>query len=345
MRYVYQRHTSTKVDIPDVARKETEYVFLYEIVSRIEKCLIPHSMVINFNQTLFKIFMCGKRTLTKTNSSTVTIAATAGKRSIARTFSITLSGEFLPMQLIYWEKSLSRYKFREGFSLSANEKRFSNRVEVAKFLDKIIVPDVKKETESKSSSSDQKALVIFDVFKGQMTNEVLKILAKNLILITTVQANTTKYYQALDLTASRYATKFLAKHFSEWCTAQISKELEDGKALEEVEVKLRLSVLQPLHAEWLMSLYNKFTSSESKKIINGEWRTCRIIDEIKIYLSKLPLLDLFQDIDPMVQGKLEILSPSIGKSFSPLLHGSRNECIVNDFDGGEDDNDDELAKR
>ena len=37
MEYVGRRHTSTKVDIPDVARKEIEYVFLYKTVSKIEK--------------------------------------------------------------------------------------------------------------------------------------------------------------------------------------------------------------------------------------------------------------------------------------------------------------------
>ena len=77
--------------------------------------------------------------------------------------------------------------------------------------------------------------------------------------------------------------------------------LEDGKALEEIDVKLCLPVLKPLHAEWLMSLYNKLTSSESSKIIRGGWQASRIIDAMKISSSKVPLLDPFQNIDPMVQ--------------------------------------------
>ena len=66
-------------------------------------------------------------------------------------------------------QSLARCKFPEIFSLTVNGKHFSNRVEAAKFFDEIIVPYVKKERESKSWSSDQKALVTFYVFKGQMT--------------------------------------------------------------------------------------------------------------------------------------------------------------------------------
>ena len=84
---------------------------------------------------------------------TIAAAAAADKRSIASTFSIFLSGEFLAIQLIYGGKtieSLPRYKFPEGFSLSVNEKHFSNRMEAARFLDKIIVAYIKKKRENKS---------------------------------------------------------------------------------------------------------------------------------------------------------------------------------------------------
>ena len=139
-------------------------------------------------------------------------------------------------------QSLARCKFPEIFSLTVNGKHFSNRVEAAKFFDEIIVPYVKKERESKSWSSDQKALVSFYVFKGQMTKEALEILTKILILVTTVPASIIKYYQPLDLKVNGYEKRFLAKHFNEWYTARISKQLEDGKDLEEIKVIRPLSV-------------------------------------------------------------------------------------------------------
>ena len=90
-----------------------------------------------------------------------------------------------------------------------------------------------------------------------MVNEVLE----SCILVTTITANMTKYYQPLDLMVNEYAKKFLAKHFNEWNTAQISKQFKNGKALDEIDVKLRFSVIKHLDTEWLMSLYNEFTSS------------------------------------------------------------------------------------
>ena len=100
MGYVRRRHTSTKFDVLGVARKEIQYVFLNEIVSNIEKYSIPHAMVINFDQAPLKIVLCGKNSLAKKNSSTVTIAAAAAagdNRSVTASFSITLTREFLPM--------------------------------------------------------------------------------------------------------------------------------------------------------------------------------------------------------------------------------------------------------
>ena len=125
------------------------------------------------------------------------------KRSITATFSITLSGKFFPIQLIYGGKtsqSVLRYQFPQGFSLSVNEKHFSNTNEYIKLLNEIIVPYVKKERESKGLGEQQKALVIMDVFTWQMTSAIKEVLEENCILVTNVPANTTCFYQPLDLT-------------------------------------------------------------------------------------------------------------------------------------------------
>ena len=223
-------------------------------------------MVINLDQTPLKLVQCGNNTLAKKNSSSVTIAGSADKRSITATFSITLAGDFLPMQLIYGgktEKSLPRYQFPDGFSLSVNEKHFSN----TKLLKEIIVPYVKKERSSLGLESEQKALVIMDVFTGQMTTDVSNLFAENNILVTNVLPNMTRYYQPLDLTVNGSAKRFMAKKFNGWYSDQITQQLESG--LEEVDVKLCLSTLKPLHAGWIVDFYNYITSADGEKVTNN----------------------------------------------------------------------------
>ena len=82
MEFSRHRKTSIKVDLPESARKEIEYLFLYEIVSKVEKNVIPDSLIINFVQTPLKIIQCGNNNLARKNTKAVTI---------------TLSGKFLPI--------------------------------------------------------------------------------------------------------------------------------------------------------------------------------------------------------------------------------------------------------
>ena len=165
------------------------------------------------------------------------------------------------MQLIYGGKtlqSLPRYKFPDSFSLSVNETHYSNRKESVKLLEEIIIPYVEAERTSRQLYPNQKALVIMDVFTGQMTREVLDLLEDSNILVTNVPPNMTKFYQPLDLTVNGFVKRFMSRKFNGWYTDQVSKQMDNGVKLEDIDVKLRLSTLKPLHAGWLVDLYNHY---------------------------------------------------------------------------------------
>ena len=69
---------------------------------------------------------------------------------IIATFTITLDGDFLPLQLIYAGKTkicLPRAQFSSSFSLSFNLKHYSNEEELIKVLNDIVIPYVAKERE------------------------------------------------------------------------------------------------------------------------------------------------------------------------------------------------------
>ena len=46
---------------------------------------------------------------------------------------------------------------------------------------------------------------------------------------------------------------------------EVMKQLDSGKNMEEIEVKLLFSKLKPLHPSWLIELYNHFTSTAGKE--------------------------------------------------------------------------------
>ena len=110
-----------------------------------------------------------------------------------------------------------------------------------------------------------------DVFTGQMTSDVLNLLRDNNILVTNVPPNMTKFYQPLDLTVNGFAKRFMARKFNDWHTDQVSSQLDKGVPIAEIDIKLRLSLLKPLHADWITDLYNYMTSEAAKKIIESGW--------------------------------------------------------------------------
>ena len=129
--------------------------------------------IMNLDQTPLKYIPVSHHTLAKKGNKSVAIAGSSDKRSITGTFTITLDGKFLPLQLIYGGKtkqSLLRYKFPE-------ERDCLNK-------------------------PNQPALLILDVFRGQMTKDVTDLLLQNKIFFVKVPNNMTQLFQPLDLTAN-----------------------------------------------------------------------------------------------------------------------------------------------
>ena len=53
--------------------------------------------------------------------------------------------------------------------------------------------------------------------------------------------------------------------FTTWYSAEVQKQMESGNSTDETEVDLRLSVLKPLQATWLVSLDSHLTGSVAKR--------------------------------------------------------------------------------
>ena len=186
-------------------------------------------MILNFDQTPCKYVHVPTTTLAERNSKQVTIKGIDDKRAITATFTINLDGNFLGMQLIYGGKtnqSLPRYQFPKEFSLSVNLKHYSNEND-----------HLMRERE-RLNRPTQKALVIFGVFRGQITDKVLDYFKENNIATVFVPANMTGQLQPLDLAVNGYAKKYCKKKFNEWYMEQIMKQLDSGKPIHEIAVKL-----------------------------------------------------------------------------------------------------------
>ena len=101
MGFKNRMQTTGTVEISEGARKEADLLYLHYIVTIAKKYEIPHSLIMNLKQNPVKYIPAMNHTMAKQNSKSVSIAGSSDKRSITSTFTITLNGHFLPMQLIY----------------------------------------------------------------------------------------------------------------------------------------------------------------------------------------------------------------------------------------------------
>ena len=125
---------------------------------------------------------------------------------------------------------------------------------------------------------DQAALLIIDVFKGQMTSPILEVLLNNNILLQSVPANFTYLFQPLDVQEgpNGFVKRLMKKKITDWYASQITFAMEEGEELETIEVPLKLSNIKLLHVKWLMEMYNKMTSDKGRKLCLKGWEVSRI---------------------------------------------------------------------
>ena len=136
----------------------------------------------------------GKTTIAEKGSNSGPISRLSNKRSMTAIFTITLNGKFLPMQIIIWGKAnqcLPKFEVLNEFCRSANPKHYNNAAETIRLIKEINIPYIEKERISLKLTKIQPALVIMDVFWGQMTEDILAVIKGNNILIVRVPANMT----------------------------------------------------------------------------------------------------------------------------------------------------------
>ena len=88
----------------------------------------------------------------------VAIKGVDDKRQITATFAVSLTEKFLPIQLIYKEKtkrSLPKFKFPSTFSLSYTENHWSNIEKSIEFFEQIKFPYLKMVKRENGYSEEQ----------------------------------------------------------------------------------------------------------------------------------------------------------------------------------------------
>ena len=133
----------------------------------------------------------------------------------------------------------------------------------------VVFPYVKKRKVELKLPEHQKAMLIFDVFKGQVTNKVTKFIKENDCVIVYVPNNMTDQFQPLDLNVNGHAKEFLKKRLECWYAKQVTDQIDRGSSVYDVNVPLKLSIINPIHAKRLIGLYDHLNNSSDTS--SSQW--------------------------------------------------------------------------
>ena len=262
--------TKAKVSLPDFEQYKAQFIF--DVKAVIEIGEIPSELVINWDQTSIHYVPVSNSTMAKEDSKRVEIAGIDNKRQITAIFAGTMAGDFLPPQLIYQGKTakcLPSVEFPSDWHVTHTENHWSNEKTMFDYLQKILFPYIEKKRKAFELNSEVPALVLFDRFRGQCTKEFLDLLEAKRIHIAIVPANCTDRLQPLDVSVNKAAKEFLRGKFQEWYSEKIYQQmLERGDSSKIILVDLKMSIVKPLGARWMISLY-EFMKATPAIIKNG----------------------------------------------------------------------------
>ena len=170
-----------------------------------------------------------------------------------------------------------------------------------------------------------------------MSSPVLKVLSNNNILLQSVPAIFTYLFQPLNNEgeSNGFVKRLMKRKFTDWYASQINLAMEEGKELETIEVPLKLPNIKPLHPKWPIKMYNEMTLDEGRKVCLKGWEVSEIKAAVEQGLSKLPCIDPFSDIAPIVENDCDIQTINARVVSEASKYVSECKCeegIENDFD-------------
>lgn len=198
----------------------------------------------------------------KEGTKRVEVVAKDDKRQMTAVFAGSLSGDFLPPQLIYEGKTkrcLPCFQFPTTWNITNTANHWSNEETMKGYIEVVILPYINKKKEDLHLPDEQSALLIFDNFKAQCTSSILTLLDNHNINVVLIPANCTDRLQPLDLSINKVAKEFLRTQFKEWYAQKLCLQLNEGKVTETIDLKL--SVIKPLGAKWMVALHDHVKSN------------------------------------------------------------------------------------
>ena len=270
MGFVKRKGTTSKSKdtVEDFERRKDDFLEQVRAIVVMED-IIP-DLIVNWDQTALSIVPASRWTLEKKGTKRVELIGINDKRQITAVFCGSLSGNFLPLQVIYQGKTPRChpcYQFPLDWHITHTPTHWSTEETMKMYLHKILFPYIDSVRGDNQLDDDHPALAIFKNFPGQVTPSITELLAEHNVHSVQLPPNCTDRLQPMDLSLNKAAKAFLQQKFSEWYSEQVATQL--GGENDQVQpVDLGMVAMKHVGAKWIDEMYSYITDNPHL-IVNG----------------------------------------------------------------------------
>ena len=103
----------------------------------------------------------------------------------------------------------------------------------------------------------QKAVIVWDTFKGQNNNDVGALLERHNIAEVVVPASTTPFNKPFDVPVNRRCKHFMREKFQGWYAGKVEEKINAGKNTSDIAIEMGIPVMRELtsRCNWLIDFY------------------------------------------------------------------------------------------
>ena len=213
--------------------KELKEKFLLNVKAVVEMEDIPSDLILNWDHTGINIVPSSKWTMKAKGLKRVEAIGLHDKRQITAVFCAALTGELLPLQLIYQGKTtacLPRFAFPFEGNVTYTSNHWSNEQKTKEYICKIVVPYVEEKCKA-HGKPNQTALAIFDEFKGQVIDGVYNLLNNHNIQVIKIPPNCTDWLQPMDLSINKSVKDYIQDRFQKWYSSEVEKSYHQDEGM------------------------------------------------------------------------------------------------------------------
>ena len=158
-------------------------------------------------------------------------------------FAGSMAGDFLPIQLVYKGKTPrclpNVESVPEGWHLTYSPSHWSTEQTMRDYIQKIVVPYIEKMRQTSRLADNYPALLLFDNFKAQCTQELLTLLDDNFINVLLIPPNCTDRLQPMDISVNKPAKDFLRGQFKSWYAKQVYSQFRGENEKAPIDMQLK----------------------------------------------------------------------------------------------------------